>query len=180
MYLFFSTVSEEKLCPLRASIDVLEGEYFFLCYLESRQEHFQEEAYTVKWYKENAGKQQLIKETYGIVSQRNSLEFWPAELSDSGNYLVTHRWVHKLVGEHLAFALVYEEADFFLLLCVAHGIHTKEVQGTTLAVVSFSTSFHSKHPGRPIILTNSYRQLQPFKGAVNLSIRQVAFLLLCD
>ncbi|KAM6420422.1 interleukin-18 receptor 1-like isoform 3-T4 [Pluvialis apricaria] len=89
-FLFIIESATEKLCPLRASIDVLEGEYFFLCYLESRQEHFQEEAYTVKWYKENAGKQQLVKETHGIVSQRNSLEFWPAELSDSGNYSVTH------------------------------------------------------------------------------------------
>uniref|UniRef100_A0A8C0C242 Interleukin 18 receptor 1 n=1 Tax=Buteo japonicus TaxID=224669 RepID=A0A8C0C242_9AVES len=89
MYLF-SSFSEEKLCPLRASIDVLEGEYFFLCYLESMQEDFQEEAYTVNWYKENAGKQQLIKETDRIVSQMNFLEFWPAELSDSGNYSVTH------------------------------------------------------------------------------------------
>ncbi|XP_068251354.1 interleukin-18 receptor 1 [Nyctibius grandis] len=75
----------EKLCPLRASIDVLEGEYFFLCYLESMKE-----AYTINWYKENAGKQQLIKETHRIVSQMNFLEFWPAELSDSGNYSVTH------------------------------------------------------------------------------------------
>uniref|UniRef100_A0A663LS37 Interleukin 18 receptor 1 n=1 Tax=Athene cunicularia TaxID=194338 RepID=A0A663LS37_ATHCN len=89
MYLF-SSFSEEKLCPLRASIDVLEGEYFFLCYLESMQEHFQEEAYSINWYKENAGKQQLIKETQRIVSQMNFLEFWPAELSDSGNYSVTH------------------------------------------------------------------------------------------
>jgi len=118
----FSSFSEEKLCPLRASIDVLEGEYFFLCYLESVQEHFQEEAYTINWYKENAGKQQLIKETHRIVSQMNFLEFWPAELSDSGNYSVTHRWVHKLVGEHLAFPLVYEAANFFVLLCIASGI----------------------------------------------------------
>ncbi|XP_005516610.1 PREDICTED: interleukin-18 receptor 1 [Pseudopodoces humilis] len=80
----------EKLCPLRASIDVLEGEYFFLCYLGSRQEHFQEEACTITWYKESAGKQQLIKETHRIVSQKNFLEFWPAELSDSGNYSVIH------------------------------------------------------------------------------------------
>ncbi|XP_063999682.1 interleukin-18 receptor 1 isoform X2 [Pogoniulus pusillus] len=80
----------EKLCPLRASIDVLEGEYFFLCYFESMQGCFQKEAYTINWYKENAGKQQLIKETHRIVSQMNLLEFWPAELSDSGNYSVTH------------------------------------------------------------------------------------------
>ncbi|XP_009871621.1 PREDICTED: interleukin-18 receptor 1, partial [Apaloderma vittatum] len=79
-----------KLCPLRASIDVLEGEYFFLCYLKSVQEHFQKEAYTINWYKENAGKQQLIKENHRIVSQMNFLEFWPAELGDSGNYSVTH------------------------------------------------------------------------------------------
>ncbi|XP_009984237.1 PREDICTED: interleukin-18 receptor 1 [Tauraco erythrolophus] len=91
IFLMFITESAtEKLCPLRASIDVLEGEYFFLCYLESMQEHFQEEAYTINWYKENAGKQQLIKETHRIVSQMNFLEFWPAELSDSGNYSVTH------------------------------------------------------------------------------------------
>ncbi|XP_074913323.1 interleukin-18 receptor 1 [Buteo buteo] len=88
--MFITESATEKLCPLRASIDVLEGEYFFLCYLESMQEDFQEEAYTVNWYKENAGKQQLIKETDRIVSQMNFLEFWPAELSDSGNYSVTH------------------------------------------------------------------------------------------
>lgn len=103
MYLFTS-FSEEKLCPLRASIDILEGEYFFLCYLESRQEHFQEEAYTVNWYKESAGKQQQIKETRRIVSQMNFLEFWPAELSDSGNYSVIHRWVHNTMGKCLACA----------------------------------------------------------------------------
>ncbi|XP_066195997.1 interleukin-18 receptor 1 [Sylvia atricapilla] len=80
----------ERLCPLRSSIDVLEGEYFFLCYLGSRQGRFQEEAYTINWYKESAGKQQLIKETHRIVLQRNFLEFWPAELSDSGNYTVIH------------------------------------------------------------------------------------------
>ncbi|XP_009571265.1 PREDICTED: interleukin-18 receptor 1 [Fulmarus glacialis] len=89
-FMFIVASATEKLCPLRASIDVLEGEYFFLCYLESMQEHFQEEAYTINWYKENAGKQQLIKETHRIVSQMNFLEFWPAELSDSGNYSVTH------------------------------------------------------------------------------------------
>ncbi|XP_069733089.1 interleukin-18 receptor 1 isoform X2 [Phaenicophaeus curvirostris] len=80
----------KKLCPLRATIDVLEGEYFYLCYLQSMQEHFQEDAYTINWYKENAGHQQLIKETQRIVPQMNLLEFWPVELSDSGNYSVTH------------------------------------------------------------------------------------------
>lgn len=117
---------------------MLEGEYFFLCYFESRQGCFQKEAYTINWYKENAGKQQLIKETHRIVSQMNLLEFWPAELSDSGNYSVTHRWVHKLVGEPFAFAIVYEEANFFVLLCIASGICTKLVQRTALTVVSFS------------------------------------------
>ncbi|KAK2511637.1 Il18r1 [Columba guinea] len=89
--IFIIQCATEKLCPLRTSIDVLEGEYFFLCYLESRQEHFQEEAYTINWYKENAGKQQLIKQTHRNVSQKNFLEFWPAELTDSGSYSVTHR-----------------------------------------------------------------------------------------
>ncbi|NWH56211.1 IL18R protein, partial [Geococcyx californianus] len=89
MYLF-SSFSEEKLCPLRASIDVLEGEYFYLCYIEPMREHFQEEAYVINWYKENAGKQQLIKETHRIVSKMHFLEFWPVELSDSGNYSVTY------------------------------------------------------------------------------------------
>ncbi|KAM6288472.1 interleukin-18 receptor 1 [Spheniscus humboldti] len=93
IFFFFMLIIEsatEKLCPLRASIDVLEGEYFFLCYPESMQEHFQEEAHTINWYKENAGKQQLMKETHRIVSQMNFLEFWPAELSDSGNYSVSY------------------------------------------------------------------------------------------
>ncbi|KFZ61562.1 Interleukin-18 receptor 1, partial [Podiceps cristatus] len=87
---FIIESATENLCPLRTFIDVLEGEYFSLCYHESMQEYFQEEAYTINWYKENAGKQQLIKETHRIVSQMNFLEFWPAELSDSGNYSVTH------------------------------------------------------------------------------------------
>lgn len=77
--------------------------------------------------------------------------------------------MHKLVGEHLDFALVYEEDDFFVLLCIANGIHKKEVY-----------LLYNHHSGRPIIFTNSYRQLYPFKGSVNLLIRQVAFLLGCD
>ncbi|XP_037995120.1 interleukin-18 receptor 1 [Motacilla alba alba] len=88
LVMFIMESATEKLCPLRASINILEGEYFFLCYLESKQEHFQEETYTINWYKESAGKQKVIKETHRIVSQMNFLEFWPAELSDSGNYSV--------------------------------------------------------------------------------------------
>lgn len=53
------------------------------------------EGYTINWYKENAGRQKLIQKTQRIISQMNFLEFWPAELSDSGNYSVTHRWVHR-------------------------------------------------------------------------------------
>nr|XP_013809711.1 PREDICTED: interleukin-18 receptor 1 [Apteryx mantelli mantelli] len=89
LLMFIIGSATEKLCPLRASIDILEGEYFFLCFPESMQERFQKAEYTINWYKENAGKQKLIKETHRIVSQMNFLEFWPAELSDSGNYSVT-------------------------------------------------------------------------------------------
>uniref|UniRef100_A0A8B9DIP7 Interleukin-18 receptor accessory protein n=1 Tax=Anser cygnoides TaxID=8845 RepID=A0A8B9DIP7_ANSCY len=89
LVMFITESATEKLCPLRASIDVLEGEYFFLCFPESML-HFETEGYTINWYKENAGRQKLIKETQRIISQMNFLEFWPAELSDSGNYSVTH------------------------------------------------------------------------------------------
>ncbi|NXJ09285.1 IL18R protein, partial [Odontophorus gujanensis] len=84
----FPSFSEEKLCPLRAFIDVLEGEYFFLCFPESKRQHSWKE-YTINWYKESAGRQKQIKETQRIVSQMNFLEFWPVELGDSGNYFVT-------------------------------------------------------------------------------------------
>lgn len=86
----------------------------------------------------------------------------------------------RAVGEYLAFTLVSEEAYCFVLLCIASGIHKKKVQGTALTLLSFSVSFHNNHPGRPIIFTNSYRQLQLLKSSVNLLIRLVAFLLASD
>ncbi|KAM8819806.1 LOW QUALITY PROTEIN: interleukin-18 receptor 1 [Eudromia elegans] len=89
LLMFIIRSATERLCPLRASIDILEGEYFFLCFPELTQERFQKAEYSINWYKENGGKQKLIKETHRIVSQLNFLEFWPAELSDSGNYSVT-------------------------------------------------------------------------------------------
>ncbi|XP_062431128.1 interleukin-18 receptor 1 [Rhea pennata] len=90
LLMFIIGSASEKLCPLRASIDILEGEYFFLCFPESMQERFQRAEDTINWYKENNGKQKLIKDTHRIVSQMNFLEFWPVELSDSGNYSVVH------------------------------------------------------------------------------------------
>ncbi|XP_025897665.1 interleukin-18 receptor 1 [Nothoprocta perdicaria] len=88
LLMFITGSSTERLCPLRASIDVLEGEYFFLCFPELTQENVQKAGYSINWYKENAGKWNLVKETHRIVSQKNFLEFWPAEVSDSGNYSV--------------------------------------------------------------------------------------------
>ncbi|KFV76602.1 Interleukin-18 receptor 1, partial [Struthio camelus australis] len=90
LLMFIIGSATEKLCPIRDSIDVLEGEYFFLCFPELRQECSQKAEYTRNWYKENAGEQKLIKETHRIVSQKDFLEFWPAELSDSGNYSLIH------------------------------------------------------------------------------------------
>ncbi|KAM9205125.1 interleukin-18 receptor 1 [Mergus octosetaceus] len=89
LVMFITESATEKLCPLRTSIDVLEGEYFFLCFPESMLRP-ETEGYTINWYKENAGRQKLIQKTQRIISQMNFLEFWPAELSDSGNYSVTH------------------------------------------------------------------------------------------
>ncbi|KAM9388306.1 interleukin-18 receptor 1 [Phaethornis superciliosus] len=54
------------------------------------QEHIQDKANEINWYKENVGKQHLIKETHRIFSKMNFLEFWPAELNDSGNYSVAY------------------------------------------------------------------------------------------
>ncbi|XP_042724457.1 interleukin-18 receptor 1 [Lagopus leucura] len=89
LLIFITETATEKLCPLRASIDVLEGEYFYLCFPESKLQHSWKEEYTINWYKEIAGRQKRINETHRIVSQMNFLEFWPAELGDSGNYFVT-------------------------------------------------------------------------------------------
>ncbi|XP_019478779.1 interleukin-18 receptor 1 isoform X2 [Meleagris gallopavo] len=89
LLIFITETATEKLCPLRASIDVLEGEYFYLCFPESKLQHSWKEEYAINWYKESAGRQKRIKETHRIVSQMNFLEFWPAELGDSGNYFVT-------------------------------------------------------------------------------------------
>uniref|UniRef100_A0A8C8SGX0 Interleukin 18 receptor 1 n=1 Tax=Pelusios castaneus TaxID=367368 RepID=A0A8C8SGX0_9SAUR len=44
------------------------------------------ERYTVNWFKESEGKMKLIQETHRLVLNGNFLEFWPAELSDLGNY----------------------------------------------------------------------------------------------
>eukprot|EP00075_Anas_platyrhynchos_P004079 XP_012949277.2 interleukin-18 receptor 1 [Anas platyrhynchos] len=89
LVMFITESATEKLCPLRTSIDVLEGEYFFLCFPESMLRP-ETEGYTINWYKENAGRHKLIQKTQRIISQMNFLEFWPAELNDSGNYSVTH------------------------------------------------------------------------------------------
>lgn len=89
LLIFITETATEKLCPLRASIDVLEGEYFFLCFPKSKQQHSWKEEHTINWHKESAGRQKQIQETQRIVSHMNFLEFWPVELGDSGNYFVT-------------------------------------------------------------------------------------------
>lgn len=74
---------------------MLEGEYFFLCFPKSKQQHSWKEEHTINWHKESAGRQKQIQETQRIVSHMNFLEFWPVELGDSGNYFVTQRWVQS-------------------------------------------------------------------------------------
>uniref|UniRef100_A0A8C3SZE2 Interleukin 18 receptor 1 n=2 Tax=Chelydra serpentina TaxID=8475 RepID=A0A8C3SZE2_CHESE len=76
----------KTLCPLRRSIDVLEGEYFFLCFPGSIRD-IRSKTYTVTWFKESEGKVNLIQETHRLVLNGRFLEFWPAELSDLGNYI---------------------------------------------------------------------------------------------
>ncbi|XP_065279742.1 interleukin-18 receptor 1 [Emys orbicularis] len=84
--MFLSKATTEELCPLRCSIDVLEGEYFFLCFPGSIRDNLRSKTYTVTWFKENEGKINLIQETHRLVLNGRFLEFWPAELSDLGNY----------------------------------------------------------------------------------------------
>uniref|UniRef100_A0A674I6U9 Interleukin 18 receptor 1 n=1 Tax=Terrapene triunguis TaxID=2587831 RepID=A0A674I6U9_9SAUR len=83
---FLTKSSTLQLCPLRRSIDVLEGEYFFLCFPGSIRDNLRSQTYTVTWFKENEGKINLIQETHRLVLNGRFLEFWPAELSDLGNY----------------------------------------------------------------------------------------------
>nr|XP_006127708.1 interleukin-18 receptor 1 [Pelodiscus sinensis] len=84
--MFLSKATFEELCPLHRSIDVLEGEYFFLCFPGSIQEIFPSKTYTVTWFKESKGKVNLIQETQRLVLSGRLLEFWPIELGDLGNY----------------------------------------------------------------------------------------------
>ncbi|KAM9173171.1 interleukin-18 receptor 1 isoform 1-T2 [Pangshura tecta] len=84
--MFLSKATTEELCPLRRSIDVLEGEYFFLCFPGSIRESLHSKPYTVTWLKESEGKMNSIQETHRLVLNERFLEFWPAELSDLGNY----------------------------------------------------------------------------------------------
>ncbi|KAH1186360.1 hypothetical protein KIL84_019109, partial [Mauremys mutica] len=81
------SVTYEELCPLRPSIDVLEGEYFFLCFPGSIRENLCSKPYTVTWLKESEGKVNSIQETHRLVLNERFLEFWPTELSDLGNYI---------------------------------------------------------------------------------------------
>ncbi|XP_007069049.3 interleukin-18 receptor 1 isoform X1 [Chelonia mydas] len=85
--MFLSRATAEELCPLRRSIDVLEGEYFFLCFPGSIQDKLRSKTYTVTWFKESEGKVNLIQATQRLVLNGRFLEFWPAELSDLGNYI---------------------------------------------------------------------------------------------
>uniref|UniRef100_A0A8C4YK49 Interleukin 18 receptor 1 n=1 Tax=Gopherus evgoodei TaxID=1825980 RepID=A0A8C4YK49_9SAUR len=86
---FLTKSSTLKLCPLRHSIDVLEGEYFSLCFPGSIRDHLRSKTYKVTWLKESEGKVNLIQKTHRLVLNGRFLEFWPAELSDVGNYTYT-------------------------------------------------------------------------------------------
>ncbi|XP_067419686.1 interleukin-18 receptor 1 isoform X2 [Emydura macquarii macquarii] len=86
LFLMFLNGATSELCPLRRSIDVLEGEYFFLCFPGSIRDNLRSKIYTVNWFKESEGKVKLIQETHRLVLNGSFLEFWPAELSDMGNY----------------------------------------------------------------------------------------------
>ncbi|XP_074839365.1 interleukin-18 receptor 1 [Carettochelys insculpta] len=84
--MFLSRATTEELCPLHRSIDVLEGEYFFLCLPGSIQNILHNTTYTVTWFKESERKMNLIQKTHRLVISERYLEFWPVELGDLGNY----------------------------------------------------------------------------------------------
>lgn len=70
-----------------------------MSFVRLEEEHFayncrvseQAKGYTVNWYREKEGKLSLIQEGSRIVSNGTSLQFWPAVLNDTGNYVCSLR-----------------------------------------------------------------------------------------
>nr|XP_056718132.1 interleukin-18 receptor 1-like [Euleptes europaea] len=86
-----------EICLTRSSINILEEEHFSNCCPIGKQD----ESDNVTWYREEEEKQTLIRQGGRIALNGNSLQFWPAVLSDTGKYIcslsngahsVNHSW----------------------------------------------------------------------------------------
>uniref|UniRef100_A0A8D0GF29 Interleukin 18 receptor 1 n=1 Tax=Sphenodon punctatus TaxID=8508 RepID=A0A8D0GF29_SPHPU len=86
LLLMFLSGTTPELCTIRSFIDVLEGNYFLMCFPESERHNLLKKNYTVNWYQESQGRVKLIQGTDRIALNGTSLEFWPVEVKDSGNY----------------------------------------------------------------------------------------------
>ncbi|XP_053240206.1 interleukin-18 receptor 1 [Podarcis raffonei] len=72
-----------QLCPIRSIINIPEGEYFSICCPGVEQDR----GYAVHWYKERGGDWTLIQGDNRTELSGTYLEFWPAVLNDTGNYM---------------------------------------------------------------------------------------------
>ncbi|XP_027479896.1 interleukin-18 receptor 1 isoform X2 [Zalophus californianus] len=109
--LMFTRTSET--CTSRFNITAVRGEPFYLRYCSSASEPKNETA-VIKWYKSNGsqGRIELNSSSSPRISLHDYvLEFWPAELEDSGSYFFqmghdTHEWKLNVIGKskHRCFA----------------------------------------------------------------------------
>ncbi|XP_016062669.1 PREDICTED: interleukin-18 receptor 1 [Miniopterus natalensis] len=105
--------SSLETCTVRPHINAVEGEPFFLkyCSFSSKPET---KSTTTKWYKRNephAPAELSSSRSPRIAVRDHVLEFWPAELGDSGAYFLqmgnlTHEWSLNVIrrSKHSCFA----------------------------------------------------------------------------
>nr|XP_028583776.1 interleukin-18 receptor 1 [Podarcis muralis]XP_028583777.1 interleukin-18 receptor 1 [Podarcis muralis]XP_028583778.1 interleukin-18 receptor 1 [Podarcis muralis] len=83
LLMILSCASLGQLCPIRSIINIPEGEYFSICCPGVEQDR----GYAVHWYKKRGEDWTLIQGDNRTELSGTYLEFWPAVLNDTGNYM---------------------------------------------------------------------------------------------
>ncbi|XP_004402466.1 PREDICTED: interleukin-18 receptor 1 [Odobenus rosmarus divergens] len=144
--LMFTRTSET--CTSRFNITAVRGEPFYLRYCSSASEPKNETA-VIKWYKSNGsqGRIELNSSSSPRISLHDYvLEFWPAELEDSGSYFFqmgndTHEWKLNVIGKskHGCFA---EKQLISKTVEVQKSLHVNCKQNTYYSKLANRTSLY--------------------------------------
>ncbi|XP_025724853.1 interleukin-18 receptor 1 [Callorhinus ursinus] len=144
--LMFTRTSET--CTSRFNITAVRGEPFYLRYCSSASEPKNETA-VIKWYKSNGsqGRIELNSSSSPRISLHDYvLEFWPAELEDSGSYFFqmghdTHEWKLNVIGKskHSCFA---EKQLISKTVEVQKSLHVNCKQNTYYSKLANRTSLY--------------------------------------